>query len=357
MKKAIAAVLILQIVVVCVSLEANGFSLGERQHYTGQPVDFIATNPYYLYHALHVDTKVPESTIEIMTDPPAELGDALILDEYKGKRDVISFDSDGGYIEFEVDVPKGKYNVKIDYISKQDNNTEMQIGLQIDGAYPYDEAQAFTLSRSWKDDGDIRRDENDNDILPLQTEVNIWRSETLFNRQGFYQQPYWFYFPGGKHRIRLESDQDNVMISGINLCGYEEPVSYSDYSAGKMPTGNESSIRQEAEKTFLKSEATLYPTIDRTDSMTSPASPVKLRYNTIGQANFSHTGQWISWKIDVPESGLYKLSFRARQNISRNMNSHRTIYVNDEILFNEMADIIFPYSKDFYFKTLGDDEP
>lgn len=357
MKKAIATILILQLVVVCFSFGTYGFTLGNRQQYTGQPVDFIASDPYYLYNALHIDTKVNDSTKEIMTGLPAEMEGALVLDEYSGKTNVVRFDPAGGYIEFESDIPKGKYNIEIDYISKKNNNTEMQIGLRIDGSYPYDEAQAFTISRTWRDDGDIRRDENDNDILPLQTEIDIWRSEILFNRQGFYQQPYWVYFSGGTHRIRIESQQDNVLISGLRLCGSKEHVSYSDYSPGITTTGKETAVKHEAEKTYLKSEATLYPTIDRTDSVTSPASPVKLRYNTIGQSNFSHTGQWISWKIDVPESGVYKLSFRARQNISRNMNSHRSVLVNEELLFEEMSDIIFPYSKDFYFKTLGDDEP
>lgn len=324
---------------------------------TGADIDFTQNITYSEYFDKHSKSAYPQTSIDMNALNITKSSNMEIQDTYLKKNNVVKYASNGGYSEFEFVASEGNYSVEITYTSKEENNTELVIGVMTDGSYPFDEAQSIALSRAWQDSSKILQDENGNDILPMQKEVQIWQSEMLFDRQGFYLNPYIFNFTAGRHTLRILTNQGNVLISNIRLCNNTKKISYVEYAKDFKTSNNEYKITMEAENTHLKSDSTLYPTIDRTSSKTSPSNPVKLKYNTIGQSNFLFNGQWIEWKIDVKAAGLYKLSYRARQNIARGMNSHRQILIDGKILFKEMQDIVFPFSKDFYFKTLGDKSP
>lgn len=58
------------------------------------------------------------------------------------------------------------YNLRIDYYPLTGRLTDIELALEIDGESPFDEAEKLNVSRAWKLDGDIERDNNDNDIRP-----------------------------------------------------------------------------------------------------------------------------------------------------------------------------------------------
>lgn len=62
---------------------------------------------------------------------------------------------------------------------------------------------------------------------------------------------------------------------------------------------------------------------------------------------------WISWKIEVPESGYYKIAIKARQNFVRGLSVHRKLYIDGKVPFKEAEDVEFPYSIRWYMKTIG----
>jgi len=65
---------------------------------------------------------------------------------------------------------------------------------------------------------------------------------------------------------------------------------------------------------------------------------------------------WISYKIDVPEDGLYKLQLKTRQNANVGMSTLRDIYIDGEIPFQEAAGFVFPYSSGWKITTFGASE-
>src|SRR5690606_12793800 len=80
--------------------------------------------------------------------------------------------------------------------------------------------------------------------------------------------------------------------------------------------------------------------------------------NTIGGYNWRLPGQWIEWEIDVPEDGLYELSFIAQQNWVRGIYSTRKLYIDGVVPFEEMNQVGFKYKSGYRLDTLGeDDEP
>ncbi|MEG1887631.1 MAG: extracellular solute-binding protein, partial [Oscillospiraceae bacterium] len=113
---------------------------------------------------------------------------------------------------------------------------------------------------------------------------------------------------------------------------------------------------QEAELTYQKSHREIIVSYDRTTPSISPNHPTQMRYNILGGAGFAAEGQWVSWKINVEQSGYYNLDFAYRQNISSGMESRRRIMIDGEVPFGEMDCIKFAPANDFTLLTLSDAE-
>ena len=135
-------------------------------------------------------------------------------------------------------------------------------------------------------------------------------------------------------------------------------LTYSEYLALHSGKANatKSPSRIEAENTFTKSSPTLYPSTDRSSSQTYPFSYTTTKLNVIGGTNWQVLGDWITWKVTVPEDGFYNISMRAKQNMVRGMYSSRKVYINDEILFDELNDVQFKYKNNWQIVTLGNDK-
>ncbi|HQC75016.1 MAG TPA: extracellular solute-binding protein, partial [Bacilli bacterium] len=87
---------------------------------------------------------------------------------------------------------------------------------------------------------------------------------------------------------------------------------------------------------------------------------VKIKLNAIGGNKWTAPGDMITWEVDLTDkpSGLYYISFRAKQNVSRGLFSTRRVYINNVIPFAEANIARFSYSGDFKVVTLGDkDKP
>jgi hypothetical protein len=233
-----------------------------------------------------------------------------------------------------------------------------------DGKLPFTEAESMLLTRVWKDqaDGlgsDFAQDEQGNHIQLEQVEEFCWQTKALTDIQGLYVKPYFLHLTKGKHTIRLSAEREAVAISSLRLGNKDKPDSYSQYIAAlsdKKIQGTGITILQ-AEETFQKSGSHLYPTYDRSNAATQPNDASKLRLNTIGQQNWSKAGDSISWKVNVPKEGLYKIAFRARQSYNQGMQSIRTLTINGELPFAEAENIEFPYSQKWYIQLLGGDNP
>ena len=155
----------------------------------------------------------------------------------------------------------------------------------------------------------------------------------------------------GDNSLTLSFLEQSIAISGISFI---TPEILEDYKTEKEAgTGNDS-ITIQAEKASLKSDSSLSPTYDLTSNVTTPYSYDKILLNTIGSATWNTPGQWITWDFTVETEGYYCISFRARQNESRGLNSYRRISIDDEVGYKELDAYAFPYNRGWYIETLTD---
>lgn len=227
----------------------------------------------------------------------------------------------------------------------------LQISLSIDGETPFKEASGIALGRRYEDIGGITQDVSGVDIRPKSQATEEWLTATLADAGGLFG-PMRFYLEAGSHEIGIKNLQGELALSALTLTTKTESLkSYDDYrayhdAAGAKPvanalTGGIATI--EAEALYQKSDISLYPQSDVSSPLTSPFEYGKERLNSVGGTKWQSAHQWISWRLEVPESGYYQLGLRFRQNISKGMPVTRCLYINGEIPFDEARSLTFTY--------------
>lgn len=257
----------------------------------------------------------------------------------------------------------GYYNVKIKYYALENRSSSISKGIMINGEYQFSEAKNFVLSRIWEDEFDVseKRVDGKHDIKPSQIEKLRWNVESVRNTNGYYSGNYLFYFEEGMNTLSLVGDKEPVVISEITLYhdklleSYETVLSKYESLGYTKKSQNEISCKVQGESAYEKSSPSLTPKASYFSYNVEPYENFITRYNTIGGSTWKVSGDWISWKVNVKESGLYQISFKALQNFQRGLQSTRILYINGEIPFAECETITIDYDSDWQNITLGDE--
>ena len=254
-----------------------------------------------------------------------------------------------------VDQP-GRYWIKTTYLPGTEDTAEIDGQLKVNGTIPYNEFSNFVLPREYKDAGEPMLDEGGNQIRPEQKLTGRSVETLLYDYDGDYSEPLSINLNAGKNIVELDITAGSADLEGLTLVPSVLP-SYRDveksYADSHLSDYNGKSIQLEAEKTYAKSDSTLYPISDRSSPLISPVSTNTILLNVIGGSHWQTVGQYIEWEIDVPQDALYTLSFKLRQNIMNGQKCSRILTVNGEIPFQEAAQISVPYSNKWQILTLG----
>ncbi len=161
--------------------------------------------------------------------------------------------------------------------------------------------------------------------------------------------------------IRLEAIDETIAINNLVIGQKDELLTYDEYMASfdtskYMNTDPDFFYKKQGEDAKYRSSPTLYAVFDRAASNTEPYSASKIKLNSIGGEQWRVSGQWIEWEFEVPEDGLYNISFKSKQNYNRGLVSIRTIMIDGLTPFMEAANLEFRYDTGWKLTTLSDEE-
>lgn len=365
-KKALVAVgIIAAVVVVGVLMSLRGV---EDFHEKYEGCDLTAdvegmerTGTYTLYLLDHADAVRSAQSVEVdLFDYTAE-GDAEEYKNYEGV-DRALYTGTGSLVTWEVNVPEtGFYNIYMEYLIPESRGVAAERAVYINGEIPFDDARNISFTRIWTDGGDVRVDNQGNEIRPTQTEVYGWQTSWFRDDMGYITEPYCFYLEKGVNRIGLGAENEPVVVKKLVVSAVQDLDTYEEYLA-KQPSGNASEAAAnymqviQGEDSTIRSESSLYAKYDRSSPTTQPNSVTTTVLNYVGGDAWRSAGQWIEWDFEVPEDGYYNIMVKGRQNYSRGSVSNRSIYIDGEIPFLEMKEVSFDYSNDWNCLTLADEE-
>ena len=268
--------------------------------------------------------------------------------------------SDESELTWKVNVPQaGLYNIRLEYLTVESRGVDIEREILINGELPFSGAGTLCFSRLWADDGEVRTDNQGNQIRPPQAER--YEKQTAYCRDdmGYQTEPYAFYFKEGENELTLKAVNEPVIICGITLTPITRPKTYAEYLADQPAVsmsedGQNYSMTIQGETAVLRSAPSLYARYDRSSSQTDPCNVSKTILNYIGGDPWTHPGEWIQWEFEVPEDGYYNISVKARQMYQRGALSARTVYIDGEIPFNDLEAVTFAYNTSWEMRTLSD---
>ncbi|MBQ9120573.1 MAG: extracellular solute-binding protein [Lachnospiraceae bacterium] len=268
-----------------------------------------------------------------------------------------------GSISFSFDVEEeGFYHLRLGYIPMDGTTSDIQRKLYLDGELCYDGMSQIVLKREYQDE--VIRVKNENEIRPssfeIYNEVSVWVEDDA-RRNG---EPYVFYLTKGSHTITFESVKEPLALTELTFAAKESLPAYADVLSAwqsQYPVYASEYILGQAERVegattaITKSSASINIQKNYSDTNLVPYHPYHIVYNTIGGSSYAMSGDYIIWNMEVPQDGLYMITFKGRQNGSRGTASYRRLYVNGEVPFAEVNSISFPYSNDMQNYTISDE--
>ncbi len=280
---------------------------------------------------------------------------------YEGRDGVLKF-SEGveEWAEFSINVPEeGLYDFSVDCNLGNAADNEMDLSLEVNGEVQYNEASNNIVRRIWYDTTPIRSDSRDNQLRPLMDQKAVWQTHTWRDPDGYNIGDLKVYLKAGQNTIKLTTEGQVLYLDTINVYNNEALPKYEDVKKEYEKAGYKKAtqtLKTQAEEAFEKAGSTIYPVTDKSSPMTEPSSSKKIRLNSIGGTGWQSNGQWVSWKFNVEEAGLYNISLKVLQNVTSGKFSTRTVKVDGKVPFAELERVNFDYSDEWYIKTLGNEE-
>jgi len=326
---------------------------------------------YQYYYEKYKDSPKPDEEIYIDAAEYSRLtGDAdfgeLPQVEVKDFDDLnkncLFWTNDLGMVEYDFEVKTaGIYNLEFLYYPLASKNNSVDVGLLLDGKYPFSATKNIELDRLWKNNmpssSDLfERDKKDNDLLPIQVEYDSWIAYPVKDKEGLFSQPYFFYLEAGKHTLSVEGIRVMTVFKSATFKNYPDLTPYAEMKPSEseinatpaMPNwSNDIGTRTKlmlGQNPLYKTSSELTPTYDRTTYLVSPSNPRKIRYNTIGgNSTWSSAGQAATWSFSVPEDGYYRFSAKIKQNALRGFYSNRRVYIDGAVPCEEFDCQKFAY--------------
>ena len=235
-----------------------------------------------------------------------------LVKEYAGKTGDVVLTEETGRAEWTIEVSQaGLYTITLAYYPMEGTSSAVQRRLLIDGTVPFEEASQLEFGRVF-----ARESTEDEERQTVLKEEPQWLSATLQDASGFYG-PLQFYLTQGTHSLALESIAEPMAIASVTLNPPAEPVpNYTEAVAAYQRQGasavqgvlKDGILKVQAEDTSAVSSPALYASADNTSPANEPYIYNEQKINVIGGTRWQEPGAWITWKIEVPESGLYHLS-------------------------------------------------
>ncbi|MBP5453990.1 MAG: hypothetical protein J6Y09_05180, partial [Lachnospiraceae bacterium] len=126
--------------------------------------------------------------------------------EYTSATEGVKKEADGlytpeeGSVTFTFDVKtEGFYNIVVEYIPVEGKNNTIERKLYINDEIPFENAKYLKFTRCWENANPVKRDSRDNDVRPSQKEHEQWMKAMLKDSDGYYQEPFSFYFKMGEN--------------------------------------------------------------------------------------------------------------------------------------------------------------
>ena len=263
-------------------------------------------------------------------------------------------------VDYKLSVPSDSiYNIYLSYAAIEDNKSKLNIGIKLDGEYPFEEAGSLSFPTAWNNEtNDFAADNRGNQLTPKQVMVDGLFTYPACDDTGVEIKPYEFFLSAGVHTISITAVDDGIKLGEVKLYPAEREPSYEEYIKNydaDAENGAETVVLQ-AENSVNKTSFALIPKSDTLNDAVKPADPKKIMLNYMGGTSWQTPGEQISWSFNAEKDGLYKFVFHYKQSDNINRPSYRHFMIDGNTPFSEARELKFDYTTGWKTYELGDGE-
>jgi ABC-type glycerol-3-phosphate transport system substrate-binding protein len=347
------------IIVLLVILGFMYISLSQRIDigYVDIEADTITTGIYQQDTYDIVSSTYQPTTNQRIEVPATDFGTFTLSGTAFGYDGLVARVETGDTLTFDVDVTEaGAYELIVTHYDDSDNILRNEIGIRINGEFPYVESEVVELPIEWEfDDDTFREDRYGNEILPRSVKVMKWYDTTLRDKTALNAEPLLFDLEAGTNEITLDIVNGSFLIAELAFVSPESLPSYDEYLASHDGDLVGTVQIVGAEDLHWKNNPSISLASERDPSATSYDTQY-LRLNAINGYSYRSGNDTIAYEIEVAEDGFYHIGFKYRQDYVMQMPVFREIQINGETPFQEVAMYPFAYTPDYRNLLLGDGE-
>ena len=359
--KCIAWILILIVLVPALSVTADkAEAFAEPTESVQNTQDGEIVPGYRNYLDRYAEAIHPADDV-LLSAADSQLENSRLETEYQGIRDVAVLE-DKGRVRWKIpNIETGLYNLKIVYISARSEQRDFRFSLAVNGKSPFTEASSLLLRKQWisrETDSGFPVDSAGNEYAAPLKEQPVWQEALITDPDGLFSEPYLFYLESGR-TLELDFSRGGVGIREISLVQYEEPLPYSEVKKtyNGLTQAKQSAGHIQAELPLYTTDSMLVPQTDRMSASTEPQDARHIKLNTLGGLSWQYGGQTAAWELTVPETGLYSICLRLRQNYQRGVTVARRFRIDGKVPFSELDAYKIPYNDKWTLETLSGEDP
>lgn len=281
------------------------------------------------------------------------------IDSKGYNQDVLYVKTDETY-RFEVTVEEeGLYELTLDYMPISDGLTSVEAEFKVNGVYPYYEARRIVFSKLWSNvETKFPTDRYGNEVVPSLEAVEIWKTMSLSDASHTQPGNLKVYLNQGLNEIEFTQKSGEVLIGNIKVLSEQRTPSYEVYSSQYQDQEliDNKLMVIEAEYNTFKNDTGIRQVISR-DMEASPYESYQKLMNTFGGDTWSESGQAVYYEVEVPQSGMYQLAFKVKQDFKSKESVFRTITIDFEVPFEEAKSFEFGHSSQWQTVEFGEETP
>ncbi|MCR2807039.1 extracellular solute-binding protein [Paenibacillus soyae] len=271
----------------------------------------------------------------------------------------LHWNNEAGWVEWTFRAEQaGWYELHMTFKPLEGSNASAVRGIQIDGQYPFAEAQRIEFERMFKDSQyPYDRNEIGQQVRPTQSEITDWIAKPLTHFAAS-SEALLFKLGEGEHTLRLTGVREPLAIRELRFQAPAEAPGYADYAAGQPADGGAAEpwfTVVEAERTARKSSVAIQ-TDYWSEPEISPDPKGRITYNVLGGWRWRLPGEWAEWDFEVPADGWYEIDLKAFQDYRNGFQAYRTVSIDGEVPFHELLQYGVPNRKSFMIHGLGGGE-
>lgn len=275
-------------------------------------------------------------------------GKNIVLESYEGYDKTYIWKKSEDRIQFTVDIPQDAlYEIEVEYFLPDDSSNAAVRKIDIDGTTPFIEANNLIFYRMFKDKNEPVVNSLGDEVRPSQVAIPGWQTTRCKESTGIVVDTLQFYLTKGSHDIGLEYISQDMAIKSIRLVPVQELKSYEevkrDYETKGYTYANQEISFEAETEAIAKNDPTLRRESDG-DPTVRPRSVTDRLLNTLGGYRWRKGNQSITWEFEVPETGLYKIGVRSKQNWNDGLPSYRQIAIDGKVPFKELNEYAFQYN-------------